>query len=105
MLQATGVSDRLGRLERLAKEKADCRSLVEELMPRSSSSRRTSGFLITEKTSTMNILVTNDQPMLVRAIEGPLRKEGYTIPGPRRTAGQVLEQIAHQAPDLVLPIS
>ena len=34
MLQATAVSDRLGRLERLAKQKADCRSLVEELMPR-----------------------------------------------------------------------
>jgi PAS domain S-box-containing protein len=34
MLQATAISDRLGRLERLAKQKADCRSLVEELIPR-----------------------------------------------------------------------
>jgi PAS domain S-box-containing protein len=33
MLQATAVSDRLGRLERLANEKADGRSLVEELSP------------------------------------------------------------------------
>jgi PAS domain S-box-containing protein len=40
MLQATAVSDRLGRLERLAKEKADCRSLVEELMPRFEHLRR-----------------------------------------------------------------
>ena len=34
MLQATEVSDRLGRLERLAREKADGRSLLEELVPR-----------------------------------------------------------------------
>jgi len=33
MLQATALSDRLGRLERLAKEKTDGRSLVEELLP------------------------------------------------------------------------
>jgi HPt (histidine-containing phosphotransfer) domain-containing protein len=33
MLQAVALWDRLGRLERLAKEKADGRSLVEELLP------------------------------------------------------------------------
>ena len=33
MLQATTIADGLGRLERLAKEKADGRSLVEELLP------------------------------------------------------------------------
>ena len=34
MLKAPGLADRLGRLERLAKEEADGRSLVEELLPR-----------------------------------------------------------------------
>lgn len=49
----------------------------------------------------MNILVADDEPMLLRAIEGRLRKEGYTV----RSASdgqQVLEQIARQAPDLVI---
>jgi len=49
----------------------------------------------------MNILVADDEPMLVRAIEGRLRKEGYTV----RSASdgqQVLEEIARQAPDLII---
>jgi DNA-binding response OmpR family regulator len=49
----------------------------------------------------MNILVADDEPLLVRAIEGRLRKEGYTVQS-AADGRQVLEQIAHQAPDLVI---
>ena|SRR5579863_2659845 len=49
----------------------------------------------------MNILVADDEPLLLRAIEGRLIKEGYIV----RSASdgqQVLERIAELAPDLII---
>jgi DNA-binding response OmpR family regulator len=49
----------------------------------------------------MNILVAEDEPLLIRAIEGRLKKDGYAVQS-AADGQQALEQIAKRAPDLVI---
>jgi DNA-binding response OmpR family regulator len=49
----------------------------------------------------MNILVAEDEPLLIRAIEGRLKKDGYTVQS-AADGQQALDQIANKTPDLVI---
>lgn len=49
----------------------------------------------------MNILVAEDEPLLIRAIEGRLKKDGHTVES-AMDGQQALEKIARQTPDLII---
>ena len=49
----------------------------------------------------MNILVAEDEPLLIRAIEGRLKKDGYTVQS-AADGQQALHQIQKQPPDLII---